>query len=147
MRINRNLQYWLPVILWMSFIFWMSTGTFSAERTSQIIEPLLRFLIPGISQQSLNMIHVSIRKCGHFTEYFILGLLLFRAFRGGSVKSYSHRWMFFSLLIIVLYASGDEFHQAFVSTRTASLVDVGIDITGGVFAQVIAFLWYGRNRR
>jgi len=144
---NRNLQYWLPVILWMSFIFWMSSGTFSADSTSLIIEPILRFLMPGISQQSLNMVHISIRKSGHFTEYFILGFLLFRAFRSGSMKSDVPRWVFFSVILVIMYAASDEFHQSFVSTRTASLVDVGIDITGGVFAQVASSLWYGHKRR
>ncbi len=146
-RVSHAFRYWLPVILWMTFIFWMSTGSFSAESTSLIIEPILRFLMPQISQQSLNMVHVTVRKCGHFTEYFILGLLLFRAFRGGSAKSYRPLWLFFSLVIIILYASSDEFHQSFVSTRTASVVDVGIDITGGACAQVIFALMYGRKRK
>ena len=144
---NRSFQYWLPVILWMSFIFWMSTGTFSADSTSLIVEPILRFLMPGISLQQIHMIHIAIRKSGHFTEYFILGLLLFRAFRSGSVELKTLRWVSFSVILVIIYAATDEFHQSFVSTRTASLVDVGIDITGGVFAQVISFLWYGHKRR
>jgi VanZ family protein len=125
----------------------MSTGTFSAENTSLIIEPILRFLMPGISQQSLNLIHVYMRKSGHFTEYFILGFLLFRAFRSGSVELKTLRWVSFSVILVIIYAASDEFHQSFVATRTASLVDVGIDITGGVFAQGASFLWYGHKRR
>jgi VanZ family protein len=131
----------------MGFIFWMSTGTFSAENTSSIIEPILRFLVPAISQQSLDMIHGLIRKCGHFTEYFILGLLLFRAFRSGSVETKTLRWAFFSIIIVIIYASSDEFHQSFVSTRTASVVDVGIDIAGGVIAQIISGIWRIRARK
>jgi VanZ family protein len=131
----------------MSFIFWMSTGTFSAENTSSVIEPILRFLIPGISLQSLDMIHGLIRKCGHFTEYFILGLLLFRAFRSGSLELKTLRWAIFSIILVIIYAASDEYHQSFVATRTASLVDVGIDITGGIFAQGISSLWYGHKRK
>jgi len=125
----------------------MSTGTFSAENTSSIIGPILRFLIPGISEQSLDMIHGLIRKCGHLTEYFILSILLFRAFRSGSMELKTLRWAFFSIIIVIIYAAGDEFHQSFVSTRTASVMDVGIDITGGIFAQGIIFLWYGHKRK
>ena len=125
----------------------MSTGTFSADSTSRIIEPILRFLVPEISRQSLDTVHVLIRKCGHFSEYFILGILLFRAFRGGSVELKTLRCIFFSLIIVIIYAASDEFHQSFVATRTGSLVDVGIDVSGGIFAQVIAGLWYGRNRK
>ena len=124
----------------------MSTGTFSAENTSSIIEPILRFLMPGISQHTLDIMHGLIRKCGHFTEYFILSILLYRAFRDGSVELKTLRWAFFSVMIVIIYAAGDEFHQLFVPARTASLIDVGIDITGGVFAQIISAFWRGHIR-
>jgi VanZ family protein len=42
---------------------------------------------------------------------------------------------------IVLYASSDEFHQSFVATRTASIIDVGIDTLGGTLAIAIGALW------
>lgn len=129
----------------MGFIFWMSTGTFSADTTSRIIEPVLRFLMPEISRQSLHAVHVLVRKCGHFTEYFILGVLLFRAFRSGSLKPKTLRWVSFSLIVLIIYAASDEFHQSFVATRTGSPVDVGIDITGGIFAQIVSVLWYKHN--
>ncbi|MGD0662387.1 MAG: VanZ family protein [Syntrophorhabdales bacterium] len=41
-------------------------------------------------------------------------------------------------------SAGDEFHQSFVATRTASITDVGIDTAGGVFAQVVGVLRYRR---
>jgi VanZ family protein len=126
----------------MSFIFWMSTGTFSAENTSLIIEPILHFLMPSISPERMAMIHGIIRKLGHVTEYFILGVLLFRAFRGGSEELRNLQWAFSSLLVVVLYAASDEFHQSFVLTRTASLFDVGIDTLGGILAQSVSILWH-----
>jgi VanZ family protein len=144
---NQNFKYCLPVILWMCFIFWMSAETFSAQNTSLIIEPVFRFLMPGISPKKLDMIHGLIRKCGHVVEYFILGLFLFRAFRCGSKESRTWRWAFSAIIIVVLYAASDEFHQSFVATRTASLVDVGIDIMGGILAQVVSAIWRHRNRK
>jgi len=141
MNFIRNAKYWAPVFLWMSFIFWMSTGTFSSENTSLIIEPILRFFMPSIAPERVAVIHGAIRKLGHVSEYFILGILLFRAFRGGSTEMRSPRWAFSSLLVIVLYAASDEFHQSFVPARTASLVDVGIDTLGGFLAQCASVLW------
>jgi VanZ family protein len=41
---------------------------------------------------------------------------------------------------IVLYAVSDEFHQSFVSSRSASLIDVGIDSTGGILSQIVIIL-------
>jgi VanZ family protein len=44
-------------------------------------------------------------------------------------------------LIVVGYASLDEFHQAFVPGRTPAVTDVLIDTTGGATAQFAAWLW------
>jgi VanZ family protein len=143
----RNFKYWVPALLWMSFIFWMSTGTFSAENTSLIIEPILRFLMPSLSPEKMDMLHGVIRKLGHLTEYFILGILLFRAFRSSSRELLIRRWAFSSFLVAVLYAATDEFHQSFVSTRTASLFDVGMDALGSILAQGMSALWHLSRQR
>jgi VanZ family protein len=143
----RKFKYWLPVLFWMSFIFWMSTATFSSENTSLIIEPILFFLMPTISLEKAALIHGLIRKLGHITEYFILGILLFRAFRCESKESLSWRWAFYSLVVGMLYAAGDEFHQSFVSSRTASLTDIGIDTLAGVLAQLVSLLQQLYRRR
>ena len=133
-------KYWLPVVLGMCFIFWMSTETFSSRNTSSLVTTILRFLVPEISSQETALIHAFIRKSGHVIEYFILGLLLFRAFRGGSNTSFNWRWSLFALTVVVLWAAGDEFHQFFIPTRRACAVDVGIDTAGGMFAQVVGAL-------
>jgi VanZ family protein len=133
-------RFWGPVLIWMVFIFWMSTGTFSAQNTSLIIEPIIRFFVPSISQEKMEVIHIIIRKLGHLSEYFILGILLFRFFRSGSEEPLELRWAFFSFLVLLVYAASDEFHQSFVSGRTASPMDVGIDALGGVVAQAVSIL-------
>ena len=137
----RYFKYWIPLVLWMSIIFWMSTEEFSEQNTSLVIEPVIRHLMPSISQGKVKMIHWAIRKLAHLAEYFILGILLFRAFRSGSKELRIQRWAFYSILFVVLYAASDEFHQSFVSTRTASLFDVGIDMLGGTLAQGVSVLW------
>ena len=42
---------------------------------------------------------------------------------------------------VALYALSDEFHQSFVATRDASIIDVSIDSVGGVFSQIAMMLW------
>ncbi len=147
MTFHRFLKYWCPVILAMAFIFWMSTEAFSSEKTSLIFEPLLRFLFPGMSSQTVGLLHGVIRKCGHVTEYFILGVLLFRAFRGASREGLTRKWVILSLIVIVLYAASDEFHQSFVSSRTASPIDVAIDTAGGVLAQIVSAVAHYRGSK
>ena len=124
----------------MSVIFWMSTGMFSSENTSHIILPLIDYLFPSISPQTEELIHGLIRKTGHVAEYFILGLFLFRAFRGESLQSWRLRWSIYAIIGVALYALSDEFHQSFVATRTASIVDVGIDSAGGALSQIVILL-------
>ncbi len=148
LRTRDFFKYYLPVILWMAFIFWMSTGTFSAENTSSYLEMVLRFFHPKISAVDMNFIHTIVRKLAHLTEYFIMGILFFRAYRGPSVERWKWRWSLYALLSLAIWAAGDEFHQSFVSTRTASIKDVFIDTAGGVLAQFAMILKNGvqKNR-
>ena len=147
MTLRQNMKYWLPVILWMGFIFLMSTDTFSAQNTSRVVEPILRFLFPSITAKHLMLAHEIIRKSAHVTEYFISGLLLFRAFRDDATEPRIWRWALLSLLITFLIAASDEFHQTFISSRTPSPIDVGIDTAGGFFAQCINVLRAKRSFR
>ena len=135
---NHNfIKYWLPVILWTVVIFGMSTDTFSSEHTSRFIVPLLNFLFPFLSPLSVDLIHELIRKSAHVTEYFILGWLLYRAFRGNSYQEWRPEWTLYAAIVVMLYALCDEFHQSFVATRSASLGDAAIDTAGGVLSQAV----------
>lgn len=130
-------KYWLPVICLGVILWWMSTGTFSTGNTSFWVEKILFLLFPGISSEQTELINVFLRRAGHITEYFILGILLFRAFRGGSAASWSWRWFWGALIVVVLWAAIDEFHQSFVTARVASFMDVGLDTAGGIFALFV----------
>ena len=143
-------KYWLPVILWMCFISWMSTDTFSTGNTSFWVGKILFLLFPGFSAEQAKVINFILRRDGHITEYFILSLLLFRAFRSGSTASWNWRWFWGTLIVVVLWAGVDEFHQSFVPSREASIVDAAIDTAGGILALFVIALWYhhkkNRNR-
>ena len=71
-------------------------------------------------------------KLGHVGEYFILAGLVYRAlkFEHPSLTDATFR----AVVFVVLAALLDEFHQAFVSSRTASMIDVGYDCLGGAWA-------------
>ena len=125
--------YWLLVLLWMALIFSASTDAGSTRRTSRFLAPLLRWLKPDISREAIGRVQLVVRKLGHLGEYAILALLFWRAWRrstGPSALSWSWASARFTLLFCVAYAASDELHQHFVSSRQASLVDVGIDSLG-----------------
>ncbi len=88
--------------------------------------------------------HHVIRKCGHFTEYFILSLLILRGIRSGR-SGMRWTWALAAILLVAAYASLDEFHQSFVPGRTAAVTDVMIDTAGGVAAQLAAALFLSRS--
>ena len=74
-----RLRPWLPVLAWAIFIFGSSTASFSTPHTSRILIPLLRWLLPGADEVTLELLHEFARKCVHFVNYFVLSVLLFRA--------------------------------------------------------------------
>ena len=133
------LKRWWPALVWAVAISLFSTGAFTAENTSRIILPILHWLLPHAAHATLFQIHHYIRKCAHFTEYFILSLLVLRAIRAGRPGT-RFAWALLVVAIVICYASLDEFHQRFVPGRTAAVGDVLIDTSGGIAAQVVVAL-------
>jgi len=118
----------------MAVIFFLSTDILSDQRTSRFIGPILRWLDPGISDAAVRNIQYTVRKCGHLSEYAILAILLHRA-RNPPATTSTSAWTWsqaaWALSMTALYACTDEFHQAFVPSRQASVLDVLIDTVGG----------------
>jgi len=141
----KTISRYLPLILWLGFISFASSGSFAASNTSRIIGPLVLWLFPNTSPETLLVIHMITRKVAHFTEYAILGFLAARAFRGSPRPGLQRRWFLASLCLIVVYSLLDEYHQSFVPSRTASVYDSLIDMAGGLTALVIIRSrgWFG----
>lgn len=74
-----------------------------------------------------------IRKFAHVCEYAILALLLWRALRSAPTLR-TRGAILFGLVLLgcALFAASDEFHQSFVKSRTPSVRDVFLDISGAV---------------
>ncbi len=132
-------------IVWMGTIFYASTDQFSAAHTSRFIEPFLRWVSAGrLTELQVQQIHFLIRKFAHLSEYAVLAMLTWNTARrsfGQSTysKTHEHGWLPFALAFFVatLYAAGDEFHQSFVPSRTASVHDVMIDSAGAFLGLAI----------
>ena len=133
----------------MVVIFSASGDSHSYQHSSRLIAPLVKFLFPAISQESLDLMVLYVRKCAHLTEYAILAWLFWRAVRK-PVKRDPRPWSWplaaGAMLFVALYAASDEFHQKFVASRDGSLRDVAIDTTGAVLGMLV-FWGLGRWRR
>lgn len=129
----------------MLLIFAGSTDALSAEHTSRFLVPLLRWIDPTISAATVAAIHFMLRKLGHFTEYAVLALLLWRALRSSFVRKTNAAVALICFGLAAFFATSDEFHQSFVATRTASPHDVLVDCVGAAFA--IALCWLASRAR
>jgi len=143
---RRTISRYLPLIAWMAFISFASTGNFSAGNTSRIIGPLVLWLFPDTSPETMLTIHAATRKIAHLAEYALLGILAARAFRGSPREALSEQFFGISLVLVIVYALADEYHQSFVPSRTGTIYDSLIDIAGGFAALVIVRRrdWFGR---
>jgi VanZ family protein len=128
----------------MSAIYFFSTDNFSGENTGGLLRTIFSSIFPSLTEEQFQSLHFIIRKTGHFTEYGILALLLFHAFRFGSATSWKRSWAIYSFLIIVVYALSDEYHQTLTETRTGSIYDSLTDIAGGFTALFL--LWLARRK-
>ena len=140
------LRYWLPIVIWLGVIFFASTDLMSAEHTSRIIAPFLRWLWPDISPEAIAQVQFFVRKAAHLTEYAILAMLWWRGIVGGKNAERKMVILFVNVwLAATLVAALDEYHQSFVPSRGAAWGDVLIDSGGAIFGFLIS-LSFSRRR-
>lgn len=133
----RRLVRYGPLLIWIAFISFASTGEFSSDNTSRFVRPLLLWLFPEISEGQLAGVHFVTRKISHLVEYAILALLARRAFVTSSREFIKRHWFQLALLLVVLCSLLDEFHQSFAPSRSSSILDCVIDVIGGLTVLLI----------
>jgi VanZ family protein len=137
---------WIPAALSVLMIVLESTATMSASNTSHWLYPLWVRLFGPISAGHWNEVHHLIRKTGHFVGYGLVSIAFFHGWRRTlhqmAVKHW-HLWRRAAVLAVLctlLIASLDEYHQSFLPSRTSSPIDVCIDLSGAIFAQLFVLL-------
>lgn len=114
MRIIKRLLGWLPALAFMVIIFGFSS-------------------IPSREMPTFGLWDLLIKKGAHMVGY---GFLALAYWIGLGFKK--HRW-WLALLLAVLYAFTDEFHQSYVAGRHSSWVDaLVIDGSGAAIALGLA---------
>ncbi|MDR7073208.1 VanZ family protein [Fictibacillus barbaricus] len=153
--------YWLPVILWAGMIFYASSQPYEKQDLRPTISQFLdmdfisslfsttvfNYAGDEVSIEKLGpaqFIEFFIRKGAHFSVYFGLGFLLFRAIKLNLNKGLT---FITSLVLAILYAASDEFHQSFTIHRTPHVEDVMLDSIGALVGITIALLIYRNFRR
>ena len=140
MALSTQVKNWLQPIAWACVISILSTDEFSSQHTSRFILPVLRWLFPRASADTLDLMHLIIRKMAHLAEYFIFSMFLFHGLRGKR-RGWQLRWAIWAVVLAGGYAALDEFHQVFVPSRHPSPWDALIDTAGAAAGQVFQWLW------
>ena len=115
MRVRRirRLDPWLPPLLLMAVIFFLSA------------QPSL--------DSGLGLLDEIGRKLAHFAEFGVLALLWWRVLR---TRLSPPRAVVAAFLIATAYAATDEYHQSFVEGRSADPLDWAIDTAGAATAAL-----------
>lgn len=113
-RGNRWPTYWLPPLAYMAALFCVS-------HRPTVWQPLT------FSYGD---------KVAHALAYALLGVLLWRAWRGGG-RAHARRWAWlYGLLLGALYGLSDEIHQQFVPGRCFDWTDWVADVLGTALAML-----------
>lgn len=109
-RLTYILYYWIPPLMWMGIVYFMS----SQKSVSISSNPTSEFIT---------------FKTLHIIEYALLFFLLYRAFHSiRNMKEYF--FSFYPFLIATLYSLSDELHQLLIPTRQGRMRDIIFDIVG-----------------
>ena len=132
-------MWWLEAVAWMGLIFSSSSDSFASSRTLAVLQYCNALFHLSLTGETLVLLNVAIRKTAHFGNYFVLGLLVYRAL-AGVIFRFTLRFACWTMLVGLLYALSDEYHQSFTRSRTPSLYDSGLDFAGVIAAQVFILL-------
>ena len=113
------LYLWLPLLAWMGLIFFLSDQ-------------------PDLPHPELGWADLALSNVAHALVFGVLAGLWMRVLDGRR-----HAWLV-ALLLTMLYALSDEFHQWFVPGRSADPWDLLADGAGAVLALL---LWHRLRRR
>lgn len=129
---GENFWLYLPLILWIGGIFYLSSNKGSISNTSRFISPLFAILFPNKEQDTLKTYHLVFRKLCHFTGYGILALFAILAYYNSTIIFLANYWGLLAFATVVFVASADELKQTFYANRMGSISDVVLDSIGGL---------------
>ncbi len=143
---------WVRVLLWVLTIalcaaifgFSEQDGEESMATSGLIAVPIANWIAgmrPGMTGEEylelLDGVQAFVRKTAHFSEYAVLGILVYLL-----GVSYARRHPgLISVASCLLYASGDEVHQFLGGSRTGMVLDVLLDTAGAAFGALMVFLY------
>lgn len=136
-------------VIWLALIFFFSDakGYDSQDVSDSFIDNTIvnicKFFNKDLKEEDekeiIEVTSYPVRKLAHFTEYLILGILVFLTFKEYGISYFAYM----AFVFCVFYACTDEIHQFFVSERSMSIFDCMIDSLGSLTS--ITYLGFKRR--
>ncbi len=117
-----------------------TSGGISKKITQTILEKSSKYNLLQEKQKDrvFHRTESIIRKIAHFSIYTAVGFLLMGLLSTYKIKN---KWKVIVTVVVgVLYAVSDEFHQSFSPGRTPKLTDVYIDTLGVILGMILLML-------
>lgn len=126
----------LLVIIWLVIIFLFSnqSGSDSSNLTKGFLERFLWFI-------NNDTVFFIIRKLAHFFEYFILGILIYNYLAEYKIN----KIVLISILLCIVFAAFDEFHQLFIAGRSSKIWDVLVDTSGSISGILLINIYFKKK--
>ena len=151
---NKKIIFAILTLLWVAVIFSFSLqpGEVSGSLSESFLQKVLEWFAPGIfekletmPQEQLDMWHMVLRKCAHFTEFAVLGVLSDLTL----LQTKMSRRVLMTMAFCLVVASMDETLQLFVDGRVGRVVDVLIDGAGALSGSIliVVSVWLRSKKR
>ena len=141
---ERGLIYWIyvwfPVALGIALVALESQEWLGSNNTSHPLRMIFEAIFGHLSTATWETIHHLVRKTGHVLGYGLLGLAWLRAWWMTLLHSRFLPNARRALVGTALVACADEWHQSFLSNRTASPWDVLLDCSGAIAFQLFVYV-------
>ena len=111
------------------FIFSHDSGSTSTIKSNILVDRFYNIFNFNINRRLLTKI---IRKSAHISLYALLGFSVSNYLIDFNKKIYIN-----SILFILIYSISDEVHQLFIPNRSGSIIDILIDLIGGIIGIIL----------
>lgn len=134
------------LIVWLLLIFGLSHE--NGDASSRTSEEVVRFFVQILTdieddseemQRRVEKYSFPVRKLAHFTEYFILGVIVLNCFASFNVRK---RILLYTSVFCIVVAILDEYHQSFIDGRGGNIVDVLLDSSGSLIGCYVVARFY-----
>ena len=116
-------------IMVIIFIFSHDSGSISTIKSNILVDGFYNIFNFNINRRLLTKL---IRKSAHISLYALLGFSVSNYLVDFDKKIYIN-----SILFILIYSISDEVHQLFIPNRSGSIIDILIDLIGGIIGIIL----------